>query len=388
VVVTHRGAFVSGKIYIVGTGGQLVTMEEEPYEAEALLQGLLAEHPDLLAGDQMRPSAPRRWLLISRELSVPDEVSEKSRWALDHLFIDQEGIPTLVEVKRSSNSQIRREVVGQMLDYAANGTLYWSPEQISAAFVRRCERDGLDPNDVLGTFLGEETEWDVSEFWQAVKTNLQAGRVRLVFVADRIPAELRRIIEFLNDQMDPAEVIGVEVPQFVGEGRQALVPRVVGLTAEAERRKSISATGGRNWDRDSFFEELAHQRSTEEVEAARRLFDWAEAGGLRVKWGSGSKNGSFGPKARVGDSIAHLFSVYTDYTIQISFGSMNLRPFDDREGRRELADRLEGVNPGLRFEDSKLDGWPFAGKPTLHRPAEIEAFLTVWDWYLERLRGV
>ena len=29
--------------------------------------------------------------------------------------------PTLVEVKRSSDTRIRREVVGQMLDYAANG---------------------------------------------------------------------------------------------------------------------------------------------------------------------------------------------------------------------------------------------------------------------------
>ncbi|MEA3510778.1 MAG: hypothetical protein U9R51_05015, partial [Actinomycetota bacterium] len=191
---------MSGKIYLVGDDGELLTMQEEPYEAEALLQRLLAEYPDLLAGDQMRPSAPRRWLLVSRELSVPDDESEKARWSLDHLFIDQEGIPTLVEVKRSSNTQIRREVVGQMLDYAANGTNYWSLDHITSAFDRRCERDGLDPDDAIGVFLGDNTEWEASGFWQAVKTNLQAGRVRLVFVADRIPSELRRIIEFLNEQ--------------------------------------------------------------------------------------------------------------------------------------------------------------------------------------------
>jgi hypothetical protein len=33
---------------------------------------------------------------------------------------DQNAVPTLVEVKRSSDTRIRREVVGQMLDYAAN----------------------------------------------------------------------------------------------------------------------------------------------------------------------------------------------------------------------------------------------------------------------------
>ena len=106
---------MSGKIYLIGKDGNLLTMNEAPYEAEALLQRLLADYPDLLAGDQMRPSSPRRWLLISREVSVPDDESERARWSVDHLFIDQDGIPTLVEVKRSSNTQVRREVVGQML---------------------------------------------------------------------------------------------------------------------------------------------------------------------------------------------------------------------------------------------------------------------------------
>ena len=48
------------------------------------------------------------------------------RGSLDHLFLDQDAVPTLVEVKRSENTQIRREVVGQMLDYAANGVMFWS----------------------------------------------------------------------------------------------------------------------------------------------------------------------------------------------------------------------------------------------------------------------
>ena len=39
---------MSGKIYLVGGDGELLAMEEEPYEAEALLQRLLAEYPDLM----------------------------------------------------------------------------------------------------------------------------------------------------------------------------------------------------------------------------------------------------------------------------------------------------------------------------------------------------
>lgn len=37
---------------------------------------------------------------------------------MDHLFVDQDAIPTLVEVKRSSDTRIRREVVGQLLEYS------------------------------------------------------------------------------------------------------------------------------------------------------------------------------------------------------------------------------------------------------------------------------
>src|SRR5262245_57471571 len=153
-------------------------------------------------------SAPRRWVLVTRELGVPAEQSAGDRWSLDHLFLDQDGIPTLVEVKRRGDTRIRREVVGQMLDYAANGVVYWPVDTIRARFEARCNTEGLEPGDVLGEALGAHL--DVEVFWQNVRSNLQAGRVRLVFLADEIPRELRRIVEFLNGQMDPAEVLAVE----------------------------------------------------------------------------------------------------------------------------------------------------------------------------------
>jgi hypothetical protein len=104
---------------------RMVEMALEPYESEELLQRLLATYPALMAGGQMNPPNPRRWLLIGREIGVPGEQDGSNQWSLDHLFVDQDGVPTIVEVKRSSVTRIRREVVGQMLDYAANGVQYW-----------------------------------------------------------------------------------------------------------------------------------------------------------------------------------------------------------------------------------------------------------------------
>src|SRR5262245_15939078 len=225
---------MSSGIYLIQRDGQLLEMTEEPYNSEDLLQELLAKYPNLLAGDQINATAPRRWLLVAREHGLPSEDEGSDRWSLDHLFLDQDAIPTLVEVKRSSDSRIRREVVGQMLDYAANAVAYLPVETIRARFEALCK--DRDPSEVIAQFLGETTAPE--EFWQRVKTNLQAGRIRLLFVADEIPAELRRVVEFLNGQMDPAEVLAVEVKQYTGRGLQALVPRVIGQTAEAEGKKT------------------------------------------------------------------------------------------------------------------------------------------------------
>jgi hypothetical protein len=133
-----------------------------------------------------------------------------------------------------------------MLDYAANAIVYWPAESLKAMFEATCERDEVDPEARLNELLGADAH--VDDFWTKVQTNLQAQRIRLVFVADTIPPELRRIIEFLNVQMSPAEVIGVEVKQYAGEKAKTLVPRFVGQTAEAQQRKAAAAsTNGMKW---------------------------------------------------------------------------------------------------------------------------------------------
>jgi len=235
---------VSPGIFLIGDDGALVEMNEEAYESEALLQALLEDYPSILAGDQVPGPEPRRWLLISREAGIASEADGSARWSIDHVFLDQSAIPTLVEVKRSTDTRIRREVVGQMLDYAANAVLYWPVEQMQTTFLATCERRGVDPAEALADLLGGQH--DEERFWADVKTNLQAGRIRMVFVADRIPSELQRIVEFLNEQMSSAEVLAIEIKQYLGGDRRTLVPRVIGQTAAAEQasRRGRPLRGG------------------------------------------------------------------------------------------------------------------------------------------------
>lgn len=371
---------MSGRVFLLHDDESLTAMTEEPYEAEALLQQLLAQYPELLAGDQLNPSDPRRWLLISREVAVPGEAAGGARWSLDHLFIDQDGIPTLVEVKRSSNNQIRREVVGQMLDYAANGSAYWSLEQIISTFETWCDRSDIDPDDALAHLLeGRDDE----AFWQSVKTNLQAGRVRMLFVADEIPSELRRIIEFLNEQMDPAEVLGVEVKKFTGEQGSVLVPRVVGMTAEAETKKAFGPAP--TWDEESFVDHMVSQRSPEETATATRILEWAKDRGLSVKWGRGRKTGSFSPKLEANGGTHNMFTVYSDGSLPIQFESMRIAPFNSIERKRGLASRLEAIAEGIAFTDNDLDRWPHLKLHMLSSESPRNGFFAAWDWYIGQI---
>lgn len=295
-------------------GDKLVEMTEQQYCSEDVLQALLADYPNLLAGDQIDSQSPRRWLLIAREVALPSEQAGSGRWSVDHLFVDQDGVPTIVEVKRSTNTQIRREIVGQMMDYAANAVVYWLMDSLRAAFENTCQQAGRTVEERFAEAFGPEA--DVEELWRTLSLNLKAGKLRLLFVADDIPAELRRIIEFLNDQMERTEVLGVEIRQFAGEGEVTLVPRVLGQTAQTEQRKG-SAAPRRKWDEARVMEELANRTSPEVVKVARRLLAFAPDAGLTVTYGSGARLGSFGCKAQTPSGSALLFTVYTDGTVWV-----------------------------------------------------------------------
>lgn len=80
-------------IFLLKDGVKLQEMIQRPYESEDLLQKLIADFPNVLAGDQFDAEEPKRWLLIRREANVPSEGTGASRWSLDHLFVDQDGVP-------------------------------------------------------------------------------------------------------------------------------------------------------------------------------------------------------------------------------------------------------------------------------------------------------
>ncbi len=362
-----------GGVYLIKEDGGLVEMSERPYGSEDLLQEMLARYPDLLAGDQMDEDEPRRWLLISREVPLASEEEGGGRWYVDHLFVDQDAVPTIVEVKRGTDNRIRREVVGQMLDYAANAVIYWPVEALRARF----EADAGGYGRGLDALLGAGA--DPEAFWQGVKTNLQAGRVRLVFVADEIPPELRRVVEFLNEQMDPTEVLAVEIKQYVGGNQRTLVPRLLGQTAKAS-----PVPRGQTWDEASFFRVLRERKGSQEAEAAHRVLRWAKEKGLGVGWGKGRHDGSFTPELDHEGTRYKFVRLYTYGSVEVLFEYLMYQPpFDDESVRLALLDRLNGAL-GTSVPADKIAGRPTIDLGLLGGEDVMARFLETLNWLVEK----
>lgn len=374
---------MSETIFHLDSTGNLTTLNESTYISEDLLQKLLADYPALISGSQINSSSPRRWLLISREFKVPDEKDASGRWSLDHLFIDQDGIPTLVEVKRSTDTRIRREVIGQILDYAANAVLYWTIEEIIYRFEDQCKASNQEAALVLEDFLQGENEAD--NFWEVVKTNLKAGKIRMLIISDTIPKELKRIIEFLNEQMAPSEILGLEIKQFIGEGNiKTLVPRVIGHTATAENTKSIK-TITESWTEETFFEELQSQRNVDEFKVSNQIYKWAKNNSSKMWFGSGRRGSATFALNHSG--LEHfLFAIWTTGTIEIFFQWYQYRPpFDNEKKRFQLLEKLNEIT-GLNILENKISARPNIPLSLLINPIEYQKFIDTFEWYLNEIK--
>ena len=311
---------MSERIYRLDGDGEPQPLAETPFPREADIQRLITAHPEVLAGEAMTPAEPRRWLLVGDEVPVPDGAGG-ARWALDILLIDQDARPTLVEVKRGSNPEVRREVLGQMLDYVAHAERYWPV----AMLRERCEaaHDGREGGfeGALAALLDED-EPDVDAFWERVDANLRAANLRLLFVADGIPDELARVVEFLNRQMETVEVLAVDMRRFTGGDAATLVPRVIGRAARAGRAARSRPTKSRE-------EWLAGMPEGAVRDAARTLLERAEAAGGKVdRTQGGAREGlrirapcALGPSSVIVAWFYPPLGVTGDFLRDFSFGS-------------------------------------------------------------------
>ena len=317
-------------IFLVGGGkDRLLPMVETAYSNEDVLQTYLERYPDLLPGEQIDPENPRRWLLVAREMSVPGDVDETGRWSLDHLFLDQDGIPTFVECKRSSDTRGRREVVAQMLDYAANGLEYWSISRLRQAAMETASKQGKSIEAEVGKLIDSQDESEIENYWKLVESNLDSSKVRLIFVADETSKELRRLVEFLNAQLRDVEVLAIEIKQFLGENQTALVPRTIGIT-EASRESKGTSRNVRKTNELEFLSKCPPAAASN----FKTILDAAEKHGHTIYWGdSGFSIRAYLPKA---GKLCTFVVAFPATQFKFSIDSLPLSEGEEADLRQKL----------------------------------------------------
>jgi len=192
-----------------------------------------------------------------------------SDWRLDHLLVDQRGVLTFVEAKLRENRESRRQVIGQILEYAANAQEYWG-NGLARKLASEYWRDkGTDVDDVLRAAFGEI---DAEAFWAEVEANLRRGKVRLIIATDDLRPEVRRVIEYLNQQLKTVEVFGLEIRCF-GDSPDSgvIVPFVIGQTQAAYDEKGRPPL--KSWTPDEL--RRYYESQPDDNLRTRQLLDWA-----------------------------------------------------------------------------------------------------------------
>jgi hypothetical protein len=316
----------------------------QQYANEAELQALIAESPEVVGDIERRP------VVTLRELALPDA------GFLDVLVVHLDGELTLVEAKLNRNPEIRRAVVGQLLGYAG-GLWRLSYDRLDALVH---EREGKPLADLALAAAASEP-FDADAFRRAVSRNLHDGTFRLVFAVDQITEDLKRAVEYLNAHtIDGTEVVVLELGYAKVGDVEILLPRSFGEEAVRTKRASRSR---QRWDESSLFATLEEHATPEEVEAVRRLYEWAQPRAHHLYWGDGktpSVTMAFeGPEGMVQPCTVYVAGI--SHGVAVNFDWVRRRPPQALEA---LLDRLQ-ILPTIARARSEILAKDYAKRPTV-----------------------
>jgi len=211
---------------------KLNKVQVEGFHSEEELVHLLEDHAELIpaneiVGEASEDTPSLKFMVLKREAGI-------TPGSIDLLLIDNQAILTVVEVKLRANRELRRTVLGQGLEYVA--------DLVTKSAQDLWEITGKDPSDLAVLWEKSEDEMDRESFLQQLNENLSRGLIRLIILADELPPETRKVIEFLNSYSNLL-VFGMEVKQIpIDREKKIIIVDLIG-PSEEDRAKKIRAKG-------------------------------------------------------------------------------------------------------------------------------------------------
>ncbi|TEU11189.1 MAG: hypothetical protein E3J21_24150 [Anaerolineales bacterium] len=354
--------------------GRSRLVKEKKYKAEkgeATLQDLVEKYPHLLP----LPGVEAGDLVI---LTVQREYR-----ATDLLCVDSDGGVIIVECKLREN-QTMREVVAQLLDYTS--TLWkvtyaefnehiksYLEGDIAEKMLKRRREEGLLEDE-------DEEEWK-EDFRNKLINNLQTGAFRLVVVADRIPEDIRNVVEYLSS-LYSVEIYCVEVGYFPDKKGEKLEITVPHLIEFGKRSASAPSAQPRSWDRESFLEICQQRGGTKRRESIENLITFGEElerEGTGICTYGRSVSGSFIFR-NIDERM--VFTLYSNGSVHMHFH--RVLGADDVV-LEEYMDKLNAL-PIFRYAPQKDIDHSRGSKKKVEAlaPEEIEQFKEIVRWFLPK----
>lgn len=274
----------------------LIRSETPPFTEDGL-QELLARNPSMLPIDEIEPAfAPL--VCLGREITT-------AVGPLDILYASPSGYLTLVETKLWKNSQSRREVVGQIIDYAKE-LAKWSFDDLDEGVQAAQRRQGKQAEPIVSLIRQQHPDFSQDTFHDTVSKSLKRGQFLLVIAGDGIHAGVENITEYLQRfpslhfsialvefalyHLDPPHPWPILVqPRTIARTTEILRAIVdvrlpdgmrvdVTLPSEGKRGASITLT------EQAFYQQLADNVGVATAGQIRELCDALEGMGLLKKW--------------------------------------------------------------------------------------------------------
>ena len=208
---------------------------------ERWLQDLLYAHPALIPIEEVEPVFDGA-VPVCREL--PTRVGP-----LDLVFVNDQGLLTLVECKLWRNPEARRKVVGQILDYAQEISR-WTYDDLNAGIGKAEARTGSSLWEIARAKFNLTDE---AAFIDRVSRHLRNGTFLLLIVGDGIRENTENIAAFLQKHAGLSFAFGlVEERLFQIPGTQQILvqPRILAKTVEIGRFIVRAETGVVTGDED------------------------------------------------------------------------------------------------------------------------------------------
>lgn len=153
---------------------------------ESTLQDLLFRYPQTLPIATI-DAAYDNAVPVCRELSTPAGY-------VDALYVNELGRLTLAEFKLWRNPQARREVIGQILDYAKE-IASWGYEDLQREVSKSLKRPG---NVLFDLVRATDPDVDEGVFVDNVTRHLRRGEFLLLIIGDGIREGVENIVDFVQ----------------------------------------------------------------------------------------------------------------------------------------------------------------------------------------------